>query len=70
LSHWVIERLVRCGVKRREFVSAVGLGGYSLVVLAGEPAGGQMRPEFGRIAPAEVARRRAGPEPNLRLVEQ
>ena len=57
-------------MKRREFVSAVGLGGYSLVVLAGGPAGGQMRPEFGRIAPAEVARRRAGPEPNLRLVEQ
>ena len=56
-------------MKRREFVSSVGLGGYSLVVLAGEPAGGQVRPEFGRIAPAGAARRRAGPEPNLRLVE-
>jgi len=56
-------------LKRREFLGGVRLSGYSLVVLAGDQAGGQIRPEFGRIAPAGAIRRRAGAAPNMRQVE-
>lgn len=64
-------------MKRRDFLSAVGLGSYSLVVLAddaqplataGTPTD-ELRRDFERIAPRGGARQAAPDEPHLALVK-
>jgi hypothetical protein len=63
-------------VKRRDFLTDLSLGGYSLVVLAGDlspvsggMSGEQIRREFERIAPTGPAKTRLPNEPHMRLVE-
>jgi hypothetical protein len=60
---------------RRRFLSDVGLGGYSLVVLAGElsaqtpPPRSELPRTFDQIAPPEATRHMASSEPHMTLVE-
>src|SRR5438128_7600338 len=60
---------------RRKFLSDVGLGGYSLVVLAGElsaqtpPPRSELPRAFDQIAPPDAARRMATSEPHMTQVE-
>src|SRR5271169_5670018 len=63
-----------CNVNRRDFFNQVGLGTYSLIVLAGEadaqtiaaPPPVPPHPDFDRIAPPQSVP--AAAEPHMRLV--
>src|SRR5713226_7396221 len=63
-------------MKRRDFITSVGLGGYSLIVHASNQTAqernqlhGGVHPEFERIAPPENLRQMAGGERNMVLVD-
>ena len=57
-------------MKRRNFVTSLGLGGYSLLVSAAPQQTGAPRPDFDRIAPPRAASAHGpGPEPNMQMVE-
>ncbi len=64
-------------MKRRDFLAAVGFGGYSLVVLAddaqplaaAELTAAEMHREFERIAPPSGKRQAAPHEPHMTLVD-
>ncbi len=55
---------------RREFLTGLGVGGYSLVVLADQlPPAAPSRRDFERVAPANAPLGLAGAEPHMRFVE-
>ncbi|MCZ2074321.1 MAG: FAD-dependent oxidoreductase [Bryobacteraceae bacterium] len=63
-------------MRRRDLLSGLGLGGYSLVVLADQisqgplpPVSERLRREFDRIAPPDPQRRKAEAEPNMAVVD-
>lgn len=63
-------------MNRRKFFADLGLGGYSLVVLAGDLPGQEpslspeeMRRAFDRVAPPERARKFASAEPHMTMVD-
>ncbi|HEU0141504.1 MAG TPA: FAD-dependent oxidoreductase [Bryobacteraceae bacterium] len=63
-------------MRRRDLLSGLGLGGYSLVVLADQIPQGpapavseRLRREFDRIAPPDPQRRKAEAEPNMAVVD-
>ncbi len=64
-------------MRRRDFMTGVGMGGYSLLVFADQvpsgrvpiPAANRIRRDLERLAPASAHRGGVAAEPNMKLVE-